>query len=208
MFRMVALGLTVLTGFSGLVYEVAWQRYLGVLVGVDHAATSATLAVFLGGLSLGYAICGRLSARSTRPLWTYAWLEVAIAAWGLAFPWTFRGNESLASGWSVASPLGLIAASLGATSALVIDDGAVRALRHGGSLLPAGVRAVEGEFGKGDTVLIQTAAGVAIAKGLAGYDAADARRIAGRRTEEIETILGWRGRDEIVHRLRRGDDRH
>ncbi len=109
-----------LTGASGLVYEVAWQRYLGVLVGVDHAATSATLAVFLGGLSLGYAICGRLSARSTRPLWTYAWLEVAIAAWGLAFPWTFRGIESLASGWSVASPLGLIAASLGAAVPLIL----------------------------------------------------------------------------------------
>ena len=89
-----------LTGAAGLIYEVAWQRYLGVLVGVDHAATAATLAVFLGGLSLGYAICGGLSARSSRPLATYAWLEVAIALWGLAFPWTFSATQSLARTWS------------------------------------------------------------------------------------------------------------
>jgi glutamate 5-kinase len=93
-----------------------------------------------------------------------------------------------------------IAASLGTTGALVIDAGAVTALRRGGSLLPAGVRAVDGEFGKGDTVLIRTAQGTAVAKGLAAYDAPDAKKIAGRRTEEIEALLGWRGRDEIVHR--------
>lgn len=93
-----------------------------------------------------------------------------------------------------------IAASLGATGALVIDAGALDALRRGGSLLPAGVRAVEGEFGKGDTVMIRSPGGGAVAKGLAAYDAADARRIAGHRTEEIEAVLGWRGGDEIVHR--------
>ena len=108
------------TGAAGLIYEVAWQRYLGVLVGVDHAATAATLAVFLAGLSLGYAICGGLSARSSRPLATYAWLEVAIAVWGLAFPWTFAATERLARTWSFSPPLGLIAASLGAAVPLIL----------------------------------------------------------------------------------------
>jgi glutamate 5-kinase len=93
-----------------------------------------------------------------------------------------------------------IAASLGTSGALVVDDGAVGALRRGGSLLPAGVRAVEGEFGKGDAVAVRTPDGTTVGKGLVAYDAADARRIAGRRTDEIETLLGWRGRDEIVHR--------
>jgi glutamate 5-kinase len=93
-----------------------------------------------------------------------------------------------------------IAASLGVAGALVIDEGAVGALRRGGSLLPAGVRRVEGSFEKGDAVLIRSNEGAAIAKGLAAYDAADAARLAGRRTEEIEAVLGWRGRDEIVHR--------
>ena len=109
-----------LTGAAGLIYEVAWQRYLGVLVGVDHAATAATLAVFLGGLSLGYAICGGLSARASRPLRTYAWLEVAIALWGLAFPWTFAATESVARTWSFSPPFGLIAASLGAAVPLIL----------------------------------------------------------------------------------------
>ncbi|HJQ66538.1 MAG TPA: hypothetical protein VJ816_09190, partial [Gemmatimonadales bacterium] len=109
-----------LTGAAGLVYEVAWQRYLSALVGVDHAATAATLAVFLGGLSLGYAICGGLSARSTRPLLTYAWLEVAIGLWGLAFPWTFAATERVARGWSFSPPFGLIVASLGAAVPLIL----------------------------------------------------------------------------------------
>lgn len=93
-----------------------------------------------------------------------------------------------------------IAASLGVAGSLVIDDGAVQALKRGGSLLPPGVRAIEGHFEKGDTVLVTTPKGVPIAKGLVGYDAADARRIAGRKTEEIEAILGYRWRDELVHR--------
>jgi len=109
-----------LTGAAGLVYEVAWQRYLGALVGVDHAATAATLAVFLGGLSLGYAICGGLSARSSRPLLTYAWLEVAIGVWGLAFPWTFSATESVSRLWSFSPPFGLIAGSLGAAVPLIL----------------------------------------------------------------------------------------
>ncbi len=113
-------GILLLTGAAGLIYEVAWQRYLGVLVGVDHAATAATLAVFLGGLSLGYAVCGGLSARSSRPLATYAWLEVAIALWGLAFPWTFSATESVARTWSFAPPFGLIVASLGAAVPLIL----------------------------------------------------------------------------------------
>jgi spermidine synthase len=109
-----------LTGAAGLIYEVAWQRYLGAMVGVDHAATAATLAVFLGGLSLGYAICGGLSARSSRPLLTYAWLEIAIGLWGLVFPWTFAATESVSRAWSFSPPFGLIVGSLGAAVPLIL----------------------------------------------------------------------------------------
>ena len=118
--RVFVAAILLLTGAAGLIYEVAWQRFLGVLVGVDHAATAATLAVFLGGLSLGYAICGGLSARSSRPLATYAWLEIAIAVWGLAFPWTFSVTESVSRVWSFSPPLGLIAGSLGAAVPLIL----------------------------------------------------------------------------------------
>ena len=61
MVRTVALALTILTGFSGLVYQVAWQKYLAVLLGSQAEATAAVLGIFLGGLSLGYAIFGRIS---------------------------------------------------------------------------------------------------------------------------------------------------
>jgi glutamate 5-kinase len=93
-----------------------------------------------------------------------------------------------------------IAASLGTSGTLVIDQGAVGALQRGSSLLPAGVLAVEGEFGRGDAVLVKAEAGEPVAKGLIAYDAVDARRLCGRRTHEIEALLGWRGRDEVIHR--------
>ena len=93
-----------------------------------------------------------------------------------------------------------IAGSLQPSGRLVVDAGAVRALAAGRSLLPAGVRGVEGDFERGDAVLVADATGAVLGRGLSAYAAADARRIAGHRSDEIEAILGWRGRDEIVHR--------
>jgi glutamate 5-kinase len=93
-----------------------------------------------------------------------------------------------------------IAASLAVAGSLRIDAGAVTALKRGSSLLPAGVTAVEGSFERGDAVLIRAPDGTPAAKGLAAFDAADAKALVGRRTEEIEAILGYRGRSEMVHR--------
>jgi glutamate 5-kinase len=93
-----------------------------------------------------------------------------------------------------------IAGSLAPLGTLVVDAGAARALGRGSSLLPAGVRAVSGEFRRGDPVSVRDAEGHELARGLVAYDAADAVRIAGHRSEELEEILGWRGRDEIIHR--------
>jgi glutamate 5-kinase len=93
-----------------------------------------------------------------------------------------------------------IAASLGAMGVVRIDAGAARALRRGSSLLPAGVVAIEGSFERGDPVLVQDADGLDLAKGLSAYDAADARVIQGHKTEAIVGLLGYRGRDELIHR--------
>jgi glutamate 5-kinase len=82
----------------------------------------------------------------------------------------------------------------------VVDAGAARALAAGRSLLPAGVRTVEGSFERGDPVVVRSLDGKALARGLSAYASSDAERIAGHRSDEIEAILGWRGRDEIVHR--------
>ena len=93
-----------------------------------------------------------------------------------------------------------IKGSLKTAGALTVDDGAVRALSAGKSLLPAGVTTIEGEFKRGDVVDVKDRAGRVLARGLVAYAAEDARRIAGRKSAEIEHLLGVRGRDEIVHR--------
>jgi glutamate 5-kinase len=93
-----------------------------------------------------------------------------------------------------------IAGSLTPRGSLVIDVGAERALHAGGSLLPVGVVAVEGEFGRGDAIRVHSNDGRDIARGLTTYSSDDARIIQGRRSEEIEALLGFAGRDEIIHR--------
>ncbi|HEY2010321.1 MAG TPA: glutamate 5-kinase [Rhizomicrobium sp.] len=93
-----------------------------------------------------------------------------------------------------------IAGVLRPEGALVIDEGAVRALKEGKSLLPAGIRQIDGRFERGDAVVVKDRDGREIARGLVAYNASDAEQIAGKRTVEIEAILGYRGRDEMIHR--------
>jgi len=93
-----------------------------------------------------------------------------------------------------------IAASLQPRGTLTIDAGAEAALAAGRSLLPAGVGAVEGDFERGEAVTVKGTAGSLVGRGLSAYSAADARRIIGHKTGEIERILGYRGRDAIIHR--------
>ncbi|MEP3438710.1 MAG: glutamate 5-kinase, partial [Hoeflea sp.] len=93
-----------------------------------------------------------------------------------------------------------IAGQLDPAGRLTIDAGAETALRSGKSLLPAGVSSVAGDFHRGDPVAVCDAGGREIARGLSGYDADEARRIAGRKSAEIETILGYSGRTAVIHR--------
>jgi glutamate 5-kinase len=93
-----------------------------------------------------------------------------------------------------------IAGMLNPMGALTVDDGAAAALKRGGSLLPAGVVDVEGRFERGDAVAVRNAAGREVARGLSAYSSTDARAIAGHKSGEIEAILGYRGRQEMIHR--------
>jgi glutamate 5-kinase len=93
-----------------------------------------------------------------------------------------------------------IAGSLEPKGTLTIDAGAVTALRRGNSLLPVGVMRIEGDFARGDAVIIRGPDGVEIARGLCAYDAEDAHKIRGRSSSDIDTILGFSGRAEMVHR--------
>jgi glutamate 5-kinase len=144
---------------------------------------------------------------------TRAGCAMAIALGGRAHPIAALATDADAGGgaetarctWFLPAPEGRsarkrwIAGSLQPAGTLRVDAGAARALRAGGSLLPAGVLAVEGEFARGDAVRVAGPGGE-LGRGLSAYASEDAARIAGRRSEEIEGVLGWRGRDEMVHR--------
>jgi len=93
-----------------------------------------------------------------------------------------------------------IAGSLQPRGEIVIDDGAAAALAAGKSLLPAGVVRVNGDFRRGDAVFIRDLRDQILAHGLSAYDAVDAARIVGLRSHAIEAVLGYRGREELVHR--------
>lgn len=83
---------------------------------------------------------------------------------------------------------------------ITIDAGAARALEAGKSLLPAGVVKVEGVFEEGDTVSICAADGHELARGLIAYDSAEAARIAGKHSREIASVLGYDGKETLIHR--------
>ena len=93
-----------------------------------------------------------------------------------------------------------IAASLQPSGTLVVDEGALKALKSGKSLLAAGVASLKGDFEKGDAVYICDNSGKEIARGLSAYSSSEAKKIIGHKSTEFEKILGYRGRDEIVHR--------
>jgi glutamate 5-kinase len=111
-----------------------------------------------------------------------------------------RATWFLASGNPVTSRKRWIAGSLEPRGTLTIDAGAAAALRSGKSLLPAGVIRVDGNFGRGDAVVIRGPDGAEIGRGLVAYDAGDAAKIVRKSSSDILLILGIEGRAEMVHR--------
>jgi len=93
-----------------------------------------------------------------------------------------------------------IAGSLEPKGVVTIDAGAVAALRRGNSLLPVGVTRIEGDFVRGDSVVIRGADGAEIGRGLCAYDAEDAQKIKGKASAAIESILGFGGKAAMIHR--------
>jgi glutamate 5-kinase len=93
-----------------------------------------------------------------------------------------------------------IAGALEPRGVLHVDEGAARAIRAGRSLLPAGVTRIEGQFDRGDAVVLRAPDGAEIGRALVAYDSNHAARIAGRSSRDIEAILGYAGRAEMVHR--------
>jgi glutamate 5-kinase len=153
----------------------------------------------------GYSSGGMRTKLAAARIATGAGCAMAIAQGRVAHPLSALRDGALCS-WFLPAPDGRsarqrwIAGSLAPQGRIVVDDGAVAAMRSGKSLLPAGVRLIEGAFGRGDAVTICGPDGASIGRGLANYASEDATRIAGRRSDQIEDLLGWRGRDELIHR--------
>jgi glutamate 5-kinase len=113
---------------------------------------------------------------------------------------TGRGSWFLPEATPVTARKQWIAGTLVPAGVYVVDAGAAGALGRGKSLLPAGVTDVEGTFERGDAVRLRDAAGHEIARGLSAYSSTDAKRIIGHKSRDIEAILGYRGREELIHR--------
>lgn len=93
-----------------------------------------------------------------------------------------------------------IAGTLVPRGTVTVDEGAEQALRAGSSLLPVGIVEITGDFQSGDAVTIRSRAGRDLGRGLVAYSSEEARRIRGRRSEELPGLLGYSGRDELIHR--------
>lgn len=93
-----------------------------------------------------------------------------------------------------------IAGALNPVGVVTVDAGAARALKAGKSLLPAGVARIDGSFERGDPVVVKGPTGTVVSRGLIAYSAGDARRIIGHKSSEIEALLGYSGREEMIHR--------
>ena len=131
--------------------------------------------------------------------------HVVIAAGNSERPVTSLGENAPCT-WFVASRSPMtarknwIVSNLKPVGRLTVDKGAGTALLAGKSLLPPGVLSVHGNFERGDAVVIMDGCGREIAVGISAYSAIDARRILGHKSSEIAKILGYRGREEIIHR--------
>lgn len=153
----------------------------------------------------GYSSGGMRTKLAAARIATQAGCAMAIAPGDLDRPLRALMQGARCT-WFLPAPEGRsarkrwIAGALAPLGAMVVDAGAARALAAGSSLLPAGVREVAGSFERGDPVVVRGLDGAALARGLSAYGSADAGRIAGHHSDEIEALLGWRGRDEMIHR--------
>jgi len=108
-----------ISGSAGLIYEVVWQKYLSRLLGSDSTGSAIILAVFLGGLSCGYYIFGKLSTKIKNTFRFYAFLELGIGAWGIIFPRLFSAIFSATYTWSFSPPVLIVIQGLVCTIILI-----------------------------------------------------------------------------------------
>jgi glutamate 5-kinase len=196
--------LVLLSDIDGL-YTADPRRDSGARLIPEIAELTPEIEAMAGEAPPGYSSGGMVTKLAAARIAIGAGCQMAIADGRRLNPLKALA-EGAACSWflAAANPLTArkrwIAGSLKPVGALTVDAGALTALLAGKSLLPAGVSAVEGHFERGDAVRVLAPDGREVARGLSAYSAADARQIRGHKSREIEALLGYRGRDEMIHR--------
>ncbi len=171
----------------------------------DVTAVTSEIEAMAGTAATGYASGGMVTKLQAAKIALAGGCHMAIADGRSEHPLQLLADGARST-WFVAGATPRtarkrwIAGSLKPKGVLTVDDGACRALRNGRSLLPAGISLVAGRFDRGDLVAVRSADGIELGRGLCAYSSEDASSIAGHKSSEIEEILGYRGRDEVVHR--------
>jgi glutamate 5-kinase len=196
--------LILLSDVDGL-YTSDPSRDVGATHIAEVAAITPQIEAMAGDTVSGVGRGGMASKLAAGKIATAAGCTVIIAKGSSNHPVAAlrdgaRATRLAANGTPAAARKRWIAGVLKPQGTLIIDAGAAKALAEGKSLLPAGIRQIDGRFERGDAVVVKDHDGHEIARGLAAYGAGDAERIAGKRSLEIEAILGYRGRDEMIHR--------
>ncbi len=171
----------------------------------EVASITPQIEAMAGGSGSTVGTGGMITKLAAAKIATGAGCAMAIANGRILHPLRAlqegaRCTWFLAHGSPAAARKQWIAGVLEPAGRLALDAGAVEALLAGKSLLPAGVREITGEFSRGDAVIVLAPSGAEIARGLCAYAAKDARQIAGHKSGEIERLLGYRGRTEMIHR--------
>ncbi|HTJ62382.1 MAG TPA: glutamate 5-kinase [Alphaproteobacteria bacterium] len=171
----------------------------------EVAEITAAIEAMAGEARPGISTGGMVTKLAAARIATAAGCRMAIANGHTPHPLAglldgARATWFLASGSPLTARKRWLAAHVSVGGHVVVDDGAMRALGGGKSLLPAGIKAVVGQFERGDLIGVRSLDGREIARGLSAYTADEARALAGRHSGLSETILGYRGREELIHR--------
>ncbi len=197
--------LLILTDQAGLFTADPRKEPAATLV-AERRADDPSLEAMAGGAGSGIARGGMLTKvrAAQRAARSGAHTLIASGRETDALPRLARGEALGTLLFAAATPLAArkqwLADHLQLAGSLILDAGAVQALASGKSLLPIGVTAVEGEFGRGEAVACRGPDGREIARGLVNYSSAEARRIARQPSSEIETLLGHLDEPELIHR--------
>jgi glutamate 5-kinase len=170
---------------------------------VEHITPE--IEAMAGAAGSGLSRGGMLTKIEAAKIVTASGIHMVIASGHLEHPLDAiakgaRSTWFVTSGNPVTARKKWIAGSLEPKGTLTIDAGAVAALRRGNSLLPVGVSRIEGDFVRGDAVVVRGPDGTEVGRGLCAYDLEDAQKIRGRASADIESILGFSGRTAMIHR--------